>query len=300
MSNTFSLFRKAVRPLMGLGLGSNPIIGYVYRYLARKLVPDIEHIIDLDGYKLKVHTEKYKGIDGLAQQLIFEHSYEPFTTYIFKQLVKPGMVVIDVGANIGYFTLLSAKLVTDTGYVYAFEPEPRNYDALIHNMSINHFQNIMAMRDAVCDKCGWADLHIDSTEPGAHSIYSVRDSFHNDVRVNTVSIDSFAKIMNTKVDFIKIDVEGAEKDVLRGMHEVSRANKNLIMILEIWPYGLRRAGTELELLWYEMLRLGFNDIYLLDEKLHEAIRVNFADIKQRRELWKGKEGASVNLLCKKS
>lgn len=294
------LFSLLVRLFMGKGLGDNPIIGSIYRYLARKFISKSSHLVDLDGYKIMVHTDKYKGMDGLAQQLIFNHSYEPLTTEMFKKFVKPGMKVIDVGANIGFYTLLSSTLVKDSGKVYAFEPEPRNYELLLRNISMNEFKNIMPFREAVSDICGWTELNIDVIEPGAHSICNVRDSFCASVRVNTTSLDSFAKTMRIdSVDFIKIDVEGAEMNVLKGMHEISRSNKNLVMIMELWPLGLKRAGTELELLWYEFFRLGFNDIYLIDEKIHEVIRVNLADIKNRREFWKGRDGTSANLLCRK-
>lgn len=81
-------------------------------------------------------------------------AWEETTTQVFKQLIRPGDVTIDVGAHWGYFTLLAATLCTETGRVYAFEPHPKNFAMLIRNIQANHLSNVVTVQSAVSDCAG--------------------------------------------------------------------------------------------------------------------------------------------------
>ncbi|MHC1729160.1 MAG: FkbM family methyltransferase [Syntrophobacteraceae bacterium] len=149
--------------------------------------------------------------------------YEPEVREALSRALKPGMVVYDVGANIGIFSLLMSHLVQQNGKVYAIEPEMNNYKHLLSSIKANNLTNIFPMQIAVGDK--EAVLQFDRR--GGSFSGRVVDSdarykpTRNLVRITTMSIDSLVKNnIAEKPDLIKIDVEGFEGKVLLGTREV--------------------------------------------------------------------------------
>jgi FkbM family methyltransferase len=117
-------------------------------------------------------------------------------------------VVLDIGANIGYFTLLFARIVGPTGSVYAFEPEPRNFELLSKNVEINSYQNVTLVPKAVSNCRGSGELHLCDTNPGMHSLYSLSKSTRS-VDVDIIRLDDYFANYDGKIRFVKIDIEGA-------------------------------------------------------------------------------------------
>ncbi len=137
----------AVKPFMGTGIGRFYPVGTIFRYIAKSLMPVQKNPILVNNCKMFVQIEEYKGIEGMAQELLFKGAHEPGTTALFKKLVKEGMTVVDIGAHIGYFSLLAASLVREKGSVFAFEPEPRNYALLVRNIELNGFKKCNPFAD---------------------------------------------------------------------------------------------------------------------------------------------------------
>jgi FkbM family methyltransferase len=171
---------------------------------------------------------------------------------MFKKVVEPGNVVIDLGANIGYFTLLAAKLVGEAGQVYAFEPEPRNFAYLKKNIEINAYANVIAEEKAVSDRNGKTKLFICSYDSGHHTInqldgieaYSRGRQFERDyIEVDVVALDDFLEGRAERVDVIKIDVEGAEELAISGMENILKNNKNIKIFLEFFPILIEKMGS---------------------------------------------------------
>jgi FkbM family methyltransferase len=159
-------------------------------------------------------------------------------TELIKKLVRPGMTVVDVGANIGYYTLLSAKIVGESGLVLAFEPEPRNFALLRRSVEINSFSNVRMYQQILCDKEGMVTLYLsDPTSPDAHSI-TQRDGRHG-LEVSSITLDALsASLNNRKIDFMKIHV-GAEPMILRGAKRLLVEQRPTIMmafIRELWQH----------------------------------------------------------------
>jgi len=124
-------------------------------------------------------------------------SYEPFITKLMKSQIKPGDVVIDVGANIGYYTLLFAKLVGPQGKVYAFEPHPDNFFLLKKNVDVNKYKNIIIEQKAVSNRAGKIKLFIDNQEKNTkHSIIQSEQTTKNSVVVESVPLDDYFKKEN--------------------------------------------------------------------------------------------------------
>ena len=296
----FQVSNLAVKPLAGKDIGRFRPIRAIYRYLAPHLIPEEKRLVDVNGCKMLVHMEEYKGIDGITHQELLLGIYEKYTTALFKELVGGGMNVIDIGANIGYYTLLAAKLVGDEGKVFAFEPEPRNYALLLKNIELNGYKNVIPRQQAVSNKAGKVKLFLHEVESGAHSLYEVRKDAREAIVVDAISLDEFFAGEECPIDIIKIDVEGAEMVVLLGMSKIVKNNDNLKIFTEFWPPGLQSSGFSAQEYWHKLVESGFKYIYFINEQEQRLEPADFASIVK---FCKGnllRAVASVNLLCAKS
>lgn len=131
---------------------------------------------------------------------------EPEVVRFFVEHVKPGDTVLDLGANVGYFTLIAAALTGPTGKVVAYEPIPANLEALRRNVELNRLENVEIVAAAVSDREGTAEINVDSGDQNA-SLVSVRDSGLLTVRTTCLA-DEAARVGRPAV--IKSDIEGAE------------------------------------------------------------------------------------------
>ena len=171
--------------------------------------------------------------------------WEPLETELVKKLVKKGDIVLDIGANLGYYTLLLAKIVGKDGKVFAFEPDPKNFDLLKKNVELNDYENVELIQKAVSNENGKAGLFLSEKNPGDHRIYDSGDN-RKFIQIETIRLDDFFKDFRSKVDFIKMDIQGAEAKAIEGMPELLEGNKNLKIITEFWPYGLIKFGSKPE------------------------------------------------------
>lgn len=170
--------------------------------------------------------------------------YEPGTTRLFQEIVKSGMVVVDIGAHVGYYTLLAAKQVGPTGKVYAFEPEQDNHAILLKNIGVNGYNNVVATPMAVSDRRGSSTLYVTSLDNGRHSMYHHGLPERGSPTVETTTLDSFLASEGwPSVDLIKIDVEGAEVAVLDGMTGLMGKSADLKLIIEFNPALLQDGGV---------------------------------------------------------
>jgi len=193
--------------------------------------------------------------------------YEKELTSVFTKLIKKGMNIVDIGAHIGYYTLLASRLVGPNGKVFAFEPDPVNLIYLKTNISINNCSNVIITSKAVFRKNGEAYLLI---QPDHSTNYLSR--FPKDkegaFKVPTVTLDVFFGMLGwPRVDLIKADVEGSEVAVLEGMTELSRRNPHLCIILECNPKALKRAGYSTDSLITSLKNLGYNKGYIIERSL---------------------------------
>jgi FkbM family methyltransferase len=160
----------------------------------------------------------YGGWERPAQRLMTEH-------------IRPGQVVLDVGANAGIHTLLMARLATGRGHVYAFEPHPEIYDSLVANVALNGLQAVVtAVPKAVADMTGRTTFY-SGRHGGAGHLAAVGRPEGNAMTVETITLDEFVLGRDHRLpDFLKIDVEGAERKVLDGGQRVLRANRPTLLI----------------------------------------------------------------------
>jgi FkbM family methyltransferase len=226
-----SILEKGVRTLRGTGIGRFPLVIKTYTFLLKLLVSD--NLFEVQGHKM--YIEPYAV--NVASGSMIADDYERFETELFKKQVRKGMTVLDIGAHIGYYTLLAANLVGENGRVVAFEPHPHNFTMLEKNVKINEYKNAVLVQKAVSDKSGHIDLFL--SEYG--TLHSLLQVGKKSIVVEAVTLDDFFD-KDYKVDVIKIDVEGAEMLALLGANKVITANGNLKIFTEFVPERLKRLG----------------------------------------------------------
>jgi FkbM family methyltransferase len=153
----------------------------------------------------------WRWIAGASTNGCWLGTYERHMQRLFRERIWPGAIVFDVGANVGFFTLLASKLAGDSGRVYAFEPLPRNLNFLERHVQINELANVHVEALAVAATSG--DAHFRIAQHA--SMGGLAEG--GDLRVVTTSLDDLIASGRVKrPDFIKMDIEGAESDALRG------------------------------------------------------------------------------------
>lgn len=189
------------------------------------------------GFRLKVHLD-----DWLGQYVYLTGSYEPGTARLFEHLVSVGDGVLDVGANIGFFSLLSATRAGAGGSVVAFEPAPRARQRLHENIDLNQLRNVTVLAVCASDAPGTVTLY---EGPKAHTgISSMRPIGEgaNAVTVDAQPVDDLIERI-PPIRLVKIDVEGAELMALRGMEGLI-ARDNPFLIIEVTDTYLKAFGHD--------------------------------------------------------
>jgi len=172
--------------------------------------------------------------------------WEPTETSWLVRSLRPGDVFVDVGANVGYYTLLGARLVGERGRVYAFEPDPTNFEILRRNVRLNGFDNVTLEEKAVSDEGGWIQLFLAPSNKGDHRIYQPEGEQREKLDVEAVALDAYFQGREEKVDCLKLDTQGAEAVIVRGMQGLLRRSKSVVMLLEYSPWHLAGLGSTAE------------------------------------------------------
>jgi len=164
------------------------------------------------------------------------------------------MTVLDLGAHIGYYTLLAAKLVGPEGKVFAFEAAPENFYFLKRNVELNQYHNINLIQKAVSDKTGEATFYLDS-ESWGHSLAPLVKS-KKSITVSTISLDDFLQD-DIVVDFVKINIEGAEGRAINGMNRLLRKGNTKYIMVDFHLNELETQGSSFKGTWDDLTTLGF-------------------------------------------
>lgn len=213
--------------------------------------------------------------------------YEPEVKKTVIQHLKPGMTMIDAGANIGYYTLLAARSVGPHGHVYAFEPVPSTVELLRKNIEANGYSDrVTIVPKAVTNKSSRIRIFKDLNSMGSSSMFA--GGHETDfVEIESVGLDEFfSKQAWPPIHVIKMDIEGAEKLALDGMRELSNRNPELKLIVEVnLQYNVEELGKALQ-------TCGFSRFYLLEDDSRIINTLN--------DITNIPRGGVVNLLCEKA
>ena len=180
----------------------------------------------------------------VQSQLYLFGTFEPATVKVLKRLVKSGDTALDIGANVGYISLVLAKCVGKSGKVFSFEPDSKNFASLKRNLALNPDCNIAPIAKAVSDSHQPIRLYHAKFDfnAGAHSMLPSEKHSSDFVEIEATTIDEFVTSHGLKkVDVIKIDIEGAEMKAFNGMTETLRNSRPLI-VCELCEEHQVRAG----------------------------------------------------------
>jgi FkbM family methyltransferase len=195
--------------------------------------------------------------------------WEPLETSVLLGILAPGSRFVDLGANIGYYTVLASLATGPRGKVYAFEPDPGNFELLERNIALNRVTNVTAVNAAASSHGGTARLFLSADNQGDHRLYD-NESRPDSVPVNTVALDDWFLDRDRRIDVIKMDTQGFEVQILDGMRGLLEENcRHLHMIVEFWPFGLQGAGHSAEDLVARLRPLGFK-VQKVDERFSEV------------------------------
>ena len=200
----------------------------------RLFLPKKDRILSCNGMKLLVINPSQ---NLMGRSVYLSGVWERKATRYISTKIQPGMCVMDVGASTGYYTVLFAKLVGEKGRVLSFEPIPRAREYVGKNIEINQLKNVDSFGFALFDKSGHACLEDpfrnDKIDP------EKKTASENDIIVEMVVFDELRKKSKIgQIDVAKIDVEGAELNVLKGMGNTLRTDKPGLLI-EVHPSMLK-------------------------------------------------------------
>ena len=229
--------------------------------------------VEIEGRKIFTRNN-----DGLALSIF--KIYEPNQTEVVKKYVHEGDTVIDIGAHVGYYTLLMAQLVGENGKVYSFEPDPANFQLLKKNVEINGFENVVLIQKAVSNITDKVKLFLGDNDSAINRIYDAKlGDAKESIDVESVTIDEYFKEDDELVNFIKIDSEGSEVKIINGMKQFLSRNQELVMMTEFFPFLIKKSGDEPNQYLKSLEKSGFSLYNILDknEKTNKINSENFLE-----------------------
>jgi FkbM family methyltransferase len=240
-------------------------------------VNDALAVTELDGHLIAMPSVEWRLLAFVA----FRGFPEPGLVKAFRSILLPGMVVVDVGAHLGIYTLEAARRLQGHGKIYSFEPTYGTYSLLIENIQLNGYREsgiVVARQQAVLDRSGRAVLHVYPENSGHNTLFG-SDECGVKEDVATVALDE-ALDGEAEVHVVKIDAEGAEPFILRGMKQIISRSPHINIFLEFAATHLRRAGVEPREFLEEIDAMGF-EIKVVDDLSGEALDSSWDDLARR-------------------
>ena len=212
--------------------------------------------------------------EGLSRQLLTRGTRETKQVEIWRGMLKPGMRVVEVGSNIGFYALMEARDVGPEGKVYAVEPIPRNFEILQRNIELNHFEHLieshcMAMSSrkgeaqmAATRSGNFSTMFLDRSDMSDWMRKTVAEEVREMITVPTLTLDEFLRDKEP-VDMIRMDTEGYEVEILKGMRETLAGDRPLSLFMELHPV-LFRDTTPVRELVRDLIGHGLMPTHVVD------------------------------------
>ena len=186
--------------------------------------------------------------------------------------LKTGQNFLDIGANIGYYSLMASKIIGSTGRVYSFEPSNREFRRLLKNIELNNCTNIIPLNIALSDLNNEIEFSVAKGHTGLNSIIIADKSV---VKISQITkamrLDSIINSENRKFHLVKIDVEGAELLVLKGMEEILKAHTIQRFVIEITPRFFKVFGYKKEDIYNFLLGYGYKSLINNDSEQYDEL-----------------------------
>lgn len=285
MADISKLLIKLYRILRGKGIYPKSMQGIAY-WVFDHVCPN--GIRKPEGVDFKIVVNR-SYMSDVVRGLLLNGYHQKYEMELFKNAVRDGDTVVDIGANVGFYSLAASPLVGINGNVFAFEPQQNNWDSLLKNIEVNGYRNITPVCKAVSDKVGRAEFYSTKqhlTECG----FGNHDNWVSLV-VDTVTLDDYFK--GKRVDVIKMDAEGSESLVYNGMVGVLRDNKHLKLFTEFSIPMMTELDCDPSEYLHNLVASGFKLHYIDFE--HEQLE--YCGTNQIMKRAEGKD--SVHLYCER-
>jgi FkbM family methyltransferase len=232
---------------------------------------------DYFDYKIELDITIRLYKDSILSKLIFQ-GFELDEIDFLKKILKPGDFFIDIGCNVGLFSLIASQLVGEKGKVICFEPTPKTFKRLKENIELNSFNNIDSKNIGLSNEIG--QLFLNQSENGFDAwntfASNIDYKFQNKVKVDVSTLDNeIQNLDKNKISLIKIDVEGWEKFVLEGAKEIL-VNYSPVLLIEFTESNTFAAGYMVQEIYMFLTSLGYKWFSYIDGKiLEEPMKLNY-------------------------
>lgn len=287
-----SLIKTSIQPFLGKGIVDQyvPWLNNLAQNLYANLQGDSIKQVNIPlGLKLNIFAKD----TCVGIYLLLTGEFEKTQTKLFLNTIKEGDTVIDIGANVGYYTVLAAKKTGARGRVIAFEPDKECLFLLKKNVSLNACSNVLVVPKAVANTEGWLLFHSNLVHKGKSSLVSDKKS-RSTYKIATTSLDQYFSA-GKKIDIVKMDIEGAEILVLESAKKIISKQKKLKLFIEYNPRSLVALGYTPHDLLSLLNKFGFTIKKIIDESRNTILpysKSNLNDVLSRVSL--------CNLFCIKN
>ncbi len=281
LKKTFSLFPDDTPEFIYTTIFKPKLLKKTVNRILLKIIP--EKLLLKSGSVLYLNSK-----DPVVSSALALGIYENYETEIFKNTLKKGMTLVDIGANIGYYTVLAADIIGETGKIISFEPDEQSMDIFKKNIISNKFKNVSYVEKALSDKKGTILFYPSDENRGDNRIYDPGDG-RKYVEVETITLDEYLP-QDTKVDIIKMDIQGGEYLALVGMEKTILRSESLTIFAEFWPKGIMETGKSPEEFLKKLKGYGFS---LYNIKSRERKIEKIEDIEQFTKKYQGREYTNI-------
>ena len=287
--NRVLIFKKIAKYCGKMGMGKSQKMLNLYEEILSKIGSGIRSdFIIMDDQKVFLDKE-----DSLMLS-IKNNKHELTEIELLKQIIKNGDTVLDLGANIGVYTLIFAKLVGKSGHVFAFEPDPTNFEILSKNVKENKHENVTLVQKAVSEKNDKIKLFVSKRNHASHRIFDSEEK-RNSIEVDVITLDTYFKKIKNPINFIKMDVEGVEGATLLGASNIIKNSKDLVIMMEYFPKWIRKYGMNPEEILDSLIEKKFK-LFNINQKEKKIFPINLKNfVKEYNEQKKN----YTNVLCVK-
>ena len=196
---------------------------------------------------------------------IFKNKQDADEIAYLKKIIKPGDTVLDIGANIGFYSKILANCTGASGKVHAFEPDKTNFKYLKGNTA--KLNNVILNNKAVSEKTEELKIYKSKDLNVDHRTYPVGE-YESIETIDAVSIDDYID-GKFRVQVVKMDIQGFEVSALKGMQKTVTSNPKIVLLLELWPYGLHAAGSTVQQFYEVVSSMGLTIYFLEKDELSE-------------------------------
>ncbi len=276
----FSYMKNYFLKHFGISKTIKGIFFYNYRIIRRRFLDlSKEHILNINSHKFSTIPNDI----GISEELLMFHTHEPLSTKLLTSLLKKGMYCLDVGSNIGYYSCLESNAVGNTGKVISIEPSPINFKYLKKNIELQNMSNTEIHNFAcgsenseieflVSDRSNWSRVATDKF------VDAPPDAILQTIKVPMKTVDYLIEEKSLpQLDFIRMDVEGYEVNIVEGMHKtLEKFNPLLHMEIHLFLLGI----SETKKLLQNIQKHGYEILYYIPREMDVAFLGTDRDIKK--------------------